>query len=183
MAGPPAGWPRAGSAQQARGQSEPLSITLIEAPNIPTIGVGEGTWPTIRATLAAIGLSEEDVLRVRRRLQAGVAVRRLAHRRGGDSYYHPFTSPPDGDAIDLVGAWRDWRRRAVRFYGHPQPAVCQAQLAPRQRSMPPYAGALNYAYHLDAAKLAARLSRHAVEQLGVTHVRDEVVGVDAQIEQ
>ena len=46
--------------------------------------------------------------------------------------------------------------------------------------MPPYAGALNYAYHLDAAKLAARLSRHAVERLGVTHVRDEVVAVDAQ---
>jgi hypothetical protein len=46
--------------------------------------------------------------------------------------------------------------------------------------MPPYAGALNYAYHLDAMKLAARLSRHAIEALGVTHVRDEVVGVDAQ---
>jgi hypothetical protein len=46
--------------------------------------------------------------------------------------------------------------------------------------MPPYAGALNYAYHLDAMKLAARLSRHAVEALGVTHVRDEVVSVDAQ---
>jgi hypothetical protein len=46
--------------------------------------------------------------------------------------------------------------------------------------MPPYAGALNYAYHLDAAKLAARLSKHATERLGVTHLRDEVVGVDAQ---
>jgi hypothetical protein len=46
--------------------------------------------------------------------------------------------------------------------------------------MPPYAGALNYAYHLDAAKLAARLSQHAVERFEITHLRDEVVGVDAQ---
>jgi len=44
--------------------------------------------------------------------------------------------------------------------------------------MPAYAGALNYAYHLDAVKLAARLSRHAVEQLGVVHLRDEVVCVE-----
>jgi len=45
--------------------------------------------------------------------------------------------------------------------------------------MAPYSGALNYAYHLDAAKLAARLSRHAVGTLGVTHLQDKVVAVDA----
>jgi tryptophan halogenase len=42
--------------------AEALSITLIEAPDIPTIGVGEGTWPTMRATLSAIGLDEEEFL-------------------------------------------------------------------------------------------------------------------------
>jgi hypothetical protein len=44
--------------------------------------------------------------------------------------------------------------------------------------MAPFSGALNYAYHIDAAKLAARLSRHAVGILGVTHLRDQVVSVD-----
>lgn len=42
--------------------------------------------------------------------------------------------------------------------------------------MPDYGGALNYAYHLDAGKFAALLSRHAV-RLGVRHVRDHVVSV------
>ncbi|HTG39491.1 tryptophan 7-halogenase, partial [Sphingomonas sp.] len=36
--------------------------------------------------------------------------------------------------------------------------------------------ALNYAYHLDAGKLAELLRRHAVERLGVRHVRDHVDG-------
>jgi len=45
--------------------------------------------------------------------------------------------------------------------------------------MAPYSGAVNYAYHLDAAKLAARLSHHAVDALGVTHLRDQVVAVDS----
>ena len=43
--------------------------------------------------------------------------------------------------------------------------------------MPGYAGALNYAYHLDAAKLAAKLASHAVEKLGVLHLADTVTSV------
>ena len=83
-----------------------------------------------------------------------------------DFYYHPFTPPPEGEALDLVSLARATPGAPFGFAVSAQPAICQAQLAPRQQSMPPYAGALNYAYHLDAAKLAARLSKHAVERLG-----------------
>ena len=31
-----------------------VQVTLIESPDIPTIGVGEGTWPTMRKTLAEV---------------------------------------------------------------------------------------------------------------------------------
>jgi len=34
-----------------------VKVTLIESPDIPTLGVGEGTWPSMRTTLQAIGLS------------------------------------------------------------------------------------------------------------------------------
>lgn len=160
---------------------EPLAITLIEAPNIPTIGVGEGTWPTMRGTLPAIGLEEDDFLRsCDASFKQGSRFDRWVTGRDDDFYYHPFSPPPDGDAPALVGAWRELTPGAAyAFAVSPQPAICEAQLAPRQQPMPAYAGALNYAYHLDAAKLAGRLSRHAVEVLGVNHVRDEVVGVDA----
>src|SRR3546814_14846124 len=43
--------------------------------------------------------------------------------------------------------------------------------------MPDYQGAANYAYHLDAGKLAALLARHATQRLGVRHVADHVVDV------
>ena len=57
--------------------------------------------------------------------------------------------------------------------------VCHQNLAPRQRAMPEYAGALNYGYHLDAGKFAARLARHAVERLAVRHLSARVTGVTA----
>ena len=27
-----------------------VSIALVESPNVPTVGVGEGTWPSMRTT-------------------------------------------------------------------------------------------------------------------------------------
>jgi hypothetical protein len=157
----------------------PLSVTLVESPDIPTIGVGEGTWPTMRRTLEAIGLSEADFL-----LGCDASFKQGSRFDGwrtgasDDFYYHPFVPPVDADPRDLVAGWRDAPGRSFADTVCPQPRACGLDLAPRQRAMPDYAGALNYAYHLDAGKLAALLARHATERLGVRHVRDHVVGVD-----
>ena len=37
--------------------AQAIQVTLIESPDIPTIGVVEGTWPTMRKTLANLGIS------------------------------------------------------------------------------------------------------------------------------
>ncbi len=87
--------------------AETPSITLIEAPDIPTIGVGEGTWPTMRATLSAIGLDEEEFLATcDGSFKQGSRFDRWTTGDEGDSYYHPFTPPPDGAVVDLVSAWQ-----------------------------------------------------------------------------
>ena len=69
-------------------------ITLVEAPDIPTIGVGEGTWPTMRETLATIGIAKAEFL-----TQCDAAFKqgsRFDGWRDGspeDSYLHPFSAP------------------------------------------------------------------------------------------
>ncbi len=40
-----------------------VQVTLIESPDVATIGVGEGTWPSMRDTLRKIGVSERDFIR------------------------------------------------------------------------------------------------------------------------
>jgi 2-polyprenyl-6-methoxyphenol hydroxylase-like FAD-dependent oxidoreductase len=157
-----------------------LSVTLVESPDVPTIGVGEGTWPTMRGTLQAIGVEEADFL------AACDAAFKQGSRFDGwvtgapdDRYLHPFTAPPPAAARDLVAAWQAIGGPFAEAVS-PQPGVIAADLAPRQRAMPGYAGALNYAYHLDAAKLAAFLADHAVRKLGVRHIRDHVVGVERE---
>jgi tryptophan halogenase len=151
---------------------EPLSITVVESPDIPTIGVGEGTWPTMRDTLAAIGIDEAEFLSsCDGSFKQGSRFDGWRTGVSGDRYYHPFTPPPPAEAPALVAAWRAVAPDLpFASATSPQPAVCDANLAPRQQAMPPYAGALNYAYHLDAGKLVQLLRRHAVERLGVRHL-------------
>lgn len=38
-------------------------VTVLESPDVANLGVGEGTWPTMRDTLRQIGISEADFLR------------------------------------------------------------------------------------------------------------------------
>ena len=182
VGGGTAGWLSACllAAKVTKVTSEAISIRLIESPDIPIVGVGEGTWPTMRATLLAIGLDEDEFLTAcDGSFKQGSRFDRWATGGDADSYYHPFTPPPDGASIELVSAWQEQAPDgAYASAVCPQPAICAARLAPKQRSMAAFSGALNYAYHLDAAKLAQLLSRHAVAVLGVTHLRDKVISVD-----
>jgi hypothetical protein len=169
------------AARANRSVGKPISVTLIESPDIPTIGVGEGTWPTMRRTLERIGIAEpEFLLACDASFKQGSRFDGWRTGRSDDRYYHPFVAPIDGAPSDVIASWQE--SAADRRFDEivsPQPGVCELDLAPRQRMMPDYAGSLNYAYHLDAGKLAALLARHATERLGVRHLRDHVLAVQA----
>ena len=175
VGGGTAGWL---SAAYLAARRPELQITLVEAPDIPTIGVGEGSWPTMRETLRIIGIPESQFL-----LECDASFKQGSRfdgwRTGGaeDSYLHPFTPPIPGDVKALITAWKQTDGRSFAELATPQAAVCMQNLAPRQRSMPDYAAALNYGYHFDAGKFARLLSRHAVNRLGVTHIRDQVTDI------
>ena len=157
-----------------------LSITLVEAPDIPTIGVGEGSWPTLRATLQTIGVDEADfIAECEASFKQGTRFDGWTTGQPGDRYYHPFTPPPpDAIAAVIAAMHGEPDKRDFAHLASAQAAICDADLAPRQRVMPPYAGALNYGYHLDAGKFAGLLRRRATDRLGVTHLSDVVTGVD-----
>lgn len=157
-----------------------LAVTVVESPEVATIGVGEGTWPTMRGTLEKIGIDEaEFLLACDASFKQGSRFIGWASGAPDDAYLHPFTPPIEADARALIAAWGEQAAgRAFADAVTAQARIARQHLAPRGRAMPGYQGALNYAYHLDAAKLAALLTRHATERLGVRQVRDHVVGVD-----
>ena len=159
------------------------SITVIESPDIGIIGVGEGTFPTIRTTLQTLGIDEATFLReTTATYKQGIKfVDWLETPAGGrhDHYLHPFDAPYWSDDLNLVPYWllQDKATRppfaeAVTF----QPRVADADRAPKRPYEGNFAGPLNFAYHFDAVKFAHLLERRAVE-LGVTHLVGSISGV------
>ncbi len=156
-----------------------VRISLIESPDIPTIGVGEGTWPTIRQTLSRIGIREADFLQTcRASFKQGSRFNKWVTGEADDSYVHPFELPVSQNGSALLQAWKSLApdkpfAEAVCVQSAPE----LEGIAPRQRAMPDYAGAMNYAYHLDAGKLVDLLRDHALSALGVQRIEDNVVEV------
>lgn len=182
VGGGSAGWLTAGvlAARHARAGESGVRVTLLESPDQAPIGVGEGTWPSMRDTLRSIGVSETGLIReCDASFKQGSRFDGWASGREGDHYFHPFTLPQGHTEANLVGAWL--RRHAevpfadlVSF----QPHLCANGRAPKQAATPEYAAIANYAYHFDAGKFGPFLRRHCVEQLGVRHVSDHVIGVN-----
>lgn len=180
LGGGTAGWLAAAYlAASSRQAGRALEITVIEAPDIAPVGVGEGTWPTMRATLATIGIDEREFIHAcDASFKQGSRFDGWVDGSAGDSYLHPFTPPPPGDFPALLSAAQQAGKPFAAAMSA-QAAVCSAQLAPRQPAMPDFEGALNYAYHFDAAKFAQLLAVHATMRLGVRHIADRVTQVIA----
>ena len=181
VGGGSAGWLTAGviAAEHRPDAESGIRVTLIESPDVRTIGVGEGTWPTMRDTLRNMGVSETEFIReCDASFKQGSKFVKWVTGTEGDYYYHPFVLPTGYTETNLVAAWH--RRYAnvpfadlVSF----QPHLCEQGKAPKQNTTPEFAAVANYAYHLDAGKFGVFLQRHCTENLGVTHVLDHVRGI------
>lgn len=161
-----------------------IKVTLIESPNVPTIGVGEGTWPSMRTTLDAIGIAEDDFIRsCDASLKQGTWFKDWI-TVGDTPYYHPFSLPEGFNSVNLAEHWLAGSAGDIPFAQAvtPQYAVCEAGRAPKQIGIPNYAYTVNYGYHLDAGKFATLLTTNATEKLDVHHIQADVMSVKADDE-
>ncbi|WBS03019.1 tryptophan 7-halogenase [Pseudoduganella sp. SL102] len=159
-----------------------LTVTLVESPDVAPIGVGEGTWPSMRDTLHRIGVSESAFFR-----ECDAAFKQGSRfngwRSGGgaeDYYFHPFVLPQGFGEADLVESWqRDVPGVPFADLVSFQPHLCVHGRAPKQPATPEFAAVANYGYHLDAGKFGVFLRKHCLEKLGVRYVPDHVTAVNS----
>ncbi len=184
VGGGTAGWLTAGilAADHRAHECDGLRVTLVESPTQPILGVGEGTWPSLRDTLQRIGLSEtEFIRRTKASFKQGSRFDGWVDGAPGDSYLHPFDAPPSQDDVDILGLWRAAPEgTAFADAVSAQARVCAAGLAPKQPQTPEFAAVTNYAYHLDAPAFAELLSEHCTARLGVKQILADVVTVERE---
>lgn len=165
--------------------SPKLDITLIESPDVATIGVGEGTWPSMRSTLQKIGIDETTFL-----LQCDASFKqgsRFIHWQNQPnsqshqphSYVHPFSLPIGEPQFSIAPFWLAHQNQ-VSFADAvcQQNQVSQLALAPKLITTPEFSFINNYGYHLNAAKFGQLLQQHCTEKLGVNHIVDHVTAIN-----
>lgn len=123
-------------------------VTLIESKNVPSVGVGESTIPSIVDYLESIGITEQDLF------EHCNAIRKYTIQHNNwngdsDSWYHHFCFSEEEHEQQLL-----WMKR----YQQPNKKW-------------------RWAYHLDATKLGILIRDRSAIPNGVVHVVDDVTNV------
>ncbi len=159
----------------------PVRVTLVESPNVPTIGVGEATVPGMRELLKQLEIPEATFIeRCNASFKLGVRFVNWDKQPDGSPgcYDHPF----DGLGVEIQGANPAYHYQRFGRGGRlanlgdalsPSTRLIDERRAPKTAEQEDYDYAVGYAYHLDAGLFAGLLREIAVER-GVLHVLDDV---------
>jgi len=207
IGGGTAGWITAGllAAKHTKKSSSSLTpainITVVESPNVSPIGVGEGTWPSMRETLKTIGIDEVDLF-----LHCDASFKQASKfmhwgtspnkknindlKNDKSAYYHPFSLPVNVNNFcvgSLIGEQRssntDHQQYAQQWNQTFADQVCyqsilaEKNLAPKLITNKAYDYIANYGYHFDASKFSELLKNHCINKLNVKHVLSHITAV------
>lgn len=190
LGGGTAGWMTASYLGKALGRD--ARITVLEAPAIPRIGVGEATIPNLHKTFFDfLGIPEDDWMR-ECNASYKMGIRFINWRTGGlgqaqpramngsiDHYYHLFGLLPNHENIPLSHYWVDKKLSGQTdepfdYACYREPPILDANLAPRYADGTRWT---NYAWHFDAHLVADFLKRFAIDKQGAIHIEDEMTDV------
>ncbi|WP_299570910.1 tryptophan halogenase family protein [uncultured Shewanella sp.] len=182
VGGGSAGWITAGTiaAKLNKTHASNFTVTLIESANVSAIGVGEGTWPTMRTTLNNMGIRETDFINhCHASFKQGAKFAKWVTGKDDDFYYHPLMLPEGSHHDSLIQQWFTADTiTSLSATLSPQEAICEAGLAPKYITTAEYDAVANYAYHLDAGRFSAFLQAHCVNHLHVRHLVSDVVAIN-----
>lgn len=159
-----------------------MSVTVIESPNIPIIGVGESLSPAAPETLKSLGIPERLFM-----IETDATFKLAGYFLNWDvgsrgeptSWVNPFvgylTAGNEFERFELAGKPFGEAPDYAATISPCRAAIEQAK-GPRQIGQADFEAVLRYAYHTDASRYAALLKKVALHR-GAVHVSDDVVDV------
>lgn len=166
-----------------QGRKPKCKITVIESPNIATVGVGEATVPAMPRMLRQTGISERDFFQATNAsFKLGVRFGNWNHDAKGKpiDYINPFIGSGHIDGVDVDHYFHAFGAKGLNYVQAISATheLGKSYKGPRLMGKGEYdKGTTPYAYHLDAVKFANMLQGACVKR-GVEHIRDDVVDVE-----
>jgi flavin-dependent dehydrogenase len=163
-----------------RWNDQKIEVTLIESPDIPIIGVGEGSTPYIKNLFTTLDIAEcEWMDKCNATFKNGIQFNNWSSTKGFEGYFHPFLSELDAQHIPEFEKLTQMRRQGFDVPCHPDEFFLMTKLT-NQFKLPhspkhfPFRNA--YSYHFDSHLLGEFLRNNGIK-LGVTHIQANITDV------
>ena len=174
-----AGWMAANLIAHAW-RDKPVSVTLVESADIPTVGVGEGSTPTLKRFFSDLGIAEQDWMPAcNATYKVNIRFRDWSPGSGINEYSHPFISQPDTFTERAFHVNCHTRRLGLDVNTRPDDFLLNGWLAKAHRApktSPNFPFRIEYGYHFDSALLGRFLTKHAMA-LGVVRKEGNIAQV------
>ncbi len=180
LGGGTAGWMAANLFAKAW-PAEQVRVSLIESPQIGTVGVGEGSTPTLKRFFDLIEVPEAQWMpRCNATYKVGISFEGWSPRSGLERYAHPFVSQVDTLTQKAFLVNCRTRRLGLDVHTDPGDFFLNGVLAQQRKgpqAAPTFPFVMDYGYHFDAGKLGQFLAEVAVGR-GVCHLQRRIVSVE-----
>ncbi|WP_340678829.1 tryptophan halogenase family protein [Paraglaciecola sp.] len=180
VGGGTAGWMAAAMFSQYIADKD-MQVTLIESPNIGTIGVGEATIPNIVSFNKSLGIDEVELIKATQ-ATFKLGIKFEDWYKKDSRFFHPFADY--GLTVDNVEFHHYVNRlKAAGVAANIQDYSFACILAKQDKFAQPNPnpssplGDYSYAYHLDAALYAQFLQQFSVKK-GIEHISADVCGAN-----
>jgi tryptophan halogenase len=160
-------------------------ITLIESPNIATVGVGESTIGGIRLWTNYLGIKDKDFIS-KTDGSYKLSIKFTDFYKKGEAFHYPFGKPFLEGNCALLNDW--WFKKfiypktPVSDYVDclfPQMAlVNQNKCFYNEEDIIPFNFQKDTAYHFDATKFAIWLRDNYAIPKGVVHIKEDIVSIE-----
>jgi tryptophan halogenase len=159
------------------------SITIIESPNVPTVGVGESTIGQINQWLNLLGIEDKDFMK------ACDATYKLSirfdnfYKQNSGSFHYPFGEPDFNGNLNEGNDWyfKKFLNPETPNYDYADCMYSQMALVNQYKisdkkieGLDGYDFKKNVAYHFDATKFGIWLRDNYCVPKGVVHLKNDV---------
>ena len=161
------------------------SISLIESPNIPTVGVGESTIGQIRSWTSLLGIKDEEFIPYTE-ASYKLSIKFTDFYKKGESFHYPFGLPNTDNNLSVLNDW--WFKKSLKpetpnsDYAdclYPQMAlVNENKCFFNEDNRLPFDFKKDTAFHFDATKFGLWLRDYYCIPRGVEHIKEDIISIE-----
>lgn len=161
------------------------SISLIESPNISTVGVGESTIGQIRNWTSLLGIKDEEFMPYTE-ASYKLSIKFTDFYKKGESFHYPFGLPDTDNNSSGLNDW--WLKKALKpeipnsdyadcLYSQ-MALVNENKCFFNEDNRLPFDFKRDTAFHFDATKFGLWLRDHYCIPRGVEHIKEDIISIE-----